>query len=210
MTLERLKTALSKIDSYYGRRDPEPERKARAEVYAYALRDVPDDVAMAALMRALTVCRYPSQLLVDWCAEIRKATSPPPDQLWNQTREAARLIGRDLDWAGYGGLLTSEGHVTPTQLRQRARERFSALPAAVQQWAGSPEELVSAVNRPAAELCQYVRPGFFRAMDTAAGEALALPGSGAQLERGEMQLAENHPRPLAPPKGEPRGRQHRD
>lgn len=185
MTLERLKTALSKIDSYYGRRDPEPERRTRAEVYAYTLRDVPDEVAMAALMRALTVCRYPSQLLVDWCAEIRKAGRPDPGPLWNRVREAARIIQQNLDWAGYGGLRTSEGRITPAQLHEQAQKEFAALPLAVQQWAGSPRELVCLMNRPDPELAQFVRPGFVRALEAASltppvGELAEETGTAAQ------------------------------
>ena len=75
MTVECLKNALALIENYFGRPLSTDERTARSQIYAAALKDIPDDVAAAALTKALTVCRYQNQLLVDWCAEIRKLQS---------------------------------------------------------------------------------------------------------------------------------------
>mgnify|MGYP000458882912 CR=1 FL=1 len=68
MTVECLKNALALIENYFGRPLSTDERTARSQIYAAALKDIPDDVAAAALTKALTVCRYQNQLLVDWCA----------------------------------------------------------------------------------------------------------------------------------------------
>lgn len=70
MTVECLKNALALIENYFGRPLSTDERTARSQIYAAALKDISDDVAAAALTKALTVCRYQNQLLVDWCAEM--------------------------------------------------------------------------------------------------------------------------------------------
>lgn len=170
MTVERLQTALDKIDEFYRLHLTDAERKTRTEVYAYTLKDIPDDAAMQALMRVFTNCRYPSQLLVDWCAEIRKtqaAAGPSLSQLWQQAQVAARQINQYLYWAQSGGLVTAEGKLSPTNLREQAKAVFEALPAAVRAWAGSPYELDAIMSQPYSKLSQYVRPGFERAMNAA-------------------------------------------
>ena len=99
MTVECLKNALALIENYFGRPLSTDERTARSQIYAAALKDIPDDVAAAALTKALTVCRYQNQLLVDWCAEIRKLQSagqPTANDLWTQAIVAARKIERFL------------------------------------------------------------------------------------------------------------------
>lgn len=171
MTVEKLRQLMELIDNYYGKPAELAERKARAQVYAYALKDVPDDVAAAALNRALTVCRYPSQLLVDWCAEIRRtqATSlPSAEELWQQTQKAAREIGQNLAWARSGGLLTSQGVKEPDELEEHAGAVFASLPLEVQAWAGTPQELVYQMERPLGEIVQYVRPSFCKAVQASA------------------------------------------
>ena len=170
MTAAKLKQLMELIDNYYGKPAALEERKARAQVYAYALKDIPDDIAAETLNRALTTCRYPSQLLVDWCAEIRKAQAaagPGLSQLWQQAQGAARQINQYLYWAQSGGLVTAEDKLSPADLREQAKAVFDALPAAVRVWAGSPYELDAIMNRPYSELSQYVRPGFERAMAAA-------------------------------------------
>ena len=100
MTVECLKNALALIENYFGRPLSTDERTARSQIYAAALKDIPDDVAAAALTKALTVCRYQNQLLVDWCAEIRKLQSagqPTANDLWTQAIVAARKIERTGD-----------------------------------------------------------------------------------------------------------------
>lgn len=171
MTVEKLRQLMELIDNYYSKPVELAERKARARVYAYALKDVPDDVAAAALNRALTVCRYPSQLLVDWCAEIRKAqTSAAPSvaELWADAQAAAREISQNLAWARSGGLLTSQGVKEPAELEEHAGAVFASLPLEVQEWAGTPQELVYQMERPLGEIVQYVRPSFCKAVQASA------------------------------------------
>ena len=91
--------ALALIENYFGRPLSTDERTARSQIYAAALKDIPDDVAAAALTKALTVCRYQNQLLVDWCAEIRKLQSagqPTANDLWTQAIVAAQLDDHQL------------------------------------------------------------------------------------------------------------------
>ena len=185
MTAEKLRQLMELIDNYYGKPAELAERKARAQVYAYALKDVPDDVAATALNRALTVCRYPSQLLVDWCAEIRKAqtsATPSAAELWADAQAAAREISQNLAWARSGGLLTSQGVRKPSDLLEHAKAVFAALPPAVQTWAGTPQELVYQMERPLGEIVQYVRPGFCKAVQ-ANIDAERLPLSSAAAPR---------------------------
>lgn len=191
MTTNRLEVALTKIEDYYGRKSTDQERQARAEVYAYALKDIPDEVAMPALMRALTVCRYPSQLLVDWCAEIKAASAqlaPSEGDLWQQVQKAARQIEQESYWAATGGLVTGSGKLTPMQLREHVWQVFRALPPAVQEWAGSPQELAAQMARPLAEITQFVRPSFSKAVKAAQPQALALQTAAPQLKPPRVEI----------------------
>lgn len=191
MTVECLKNALALIENYFGRPLSTDERTARSQIYAAALKDIPDDVAAAALTKALTVCRYQNQLLVDWCAEIRKLQSaalPSVNDLWTQAIVAARKIERNQYYATHGGLVTATGKLTAEDFRAENRSIFGALPAAVQEWAGSPADLSEIFSsRSSADLRQFVRPGFDRAVQDAPVESLqppALPGGAAPAQIG--------------------------
>lgn len=189
MTVECLKNALALIENYFGRPLSTDERTARSQIYAAALKDIPDDVAAEALTKALTVCRYQNQLLVDWCAEIRKLQSagqPTANDLWTQAIVAARKIERNQYYATHGGLVTATGKLTAEDFRAENRSIFGALPAAVREWAGSPAGLVDALDRSNADLLQYVKPGFVKAVDAAKDADRmppALPG-GAKAQIG--------------------------
>lgn len=65
MTGEKLKELMISIDNYFGKQLTTDERRARAEIYYAALKEIPDNVAARALVEALKVCRYQNQLLVD-------------------------------------------------------------------------------------------------------------------------------------------------
>lgn len=189
MTVECLKSSMLRIERYFGKELSTDERTARAEVYAAALKEIPDDVVSAALVKALTVCRYQNQLLVDWCAEIRKLQSaalPSVNDLWTQAIVAARKIERNQYYATHGGLVTPTGKLTGEDFKTRNAEIFATLPVAVQRWAGSPAELSTTFGRDSADLLQFVKPGFIRAVQDAPVENLkppALPG-GAKAQIG--------------------------
>lgn len=195
MTVERLQKALDKIDEFYRLHLTDAERKTRTEVYAYTLKDIPDEVAMQALMRAFTICRYPSQLMVDWCAEIRRtqaAALPSAEELWQQARTAAREIEQNLYWAHSGGLVTASGKLTPSDIMEHVKTVFDGLPAAVRAWAGSPQDLVSLMGRSYADLSQYIKPGFVRAVEAAQPDARtpALPPASPRLDAPRVDRAE--------------------
>ena len=189
MTVECLKSSMLRIERYFGKELSTDERTARAEVYAAALKEIPDDVVSAALVKALTVCRYQNQLLVDWCAEIRKLQSagqPTANDLWAQAATAARQITANLYYMTHGGLVTPTGKLTGEDFKTRNAEIFATLPVAVQRWAGSPAELSTTFGRDSADLLQFVKPGFIRAVQDAPVENLkppALPG-GAKAQIG--------------------------
>ena len=190
MTGEKLKELMISIDNYFGKQLTTDERRARAEIYYAALKEIPDNVAAQALVEALKVCRYQNQLLVDWCAEIRKQQAEQqisPNDLWNEAAAAARKIGANLYYMGHGGLVTPTGKLTGEDFKSRNAEIFAALPVAVQRWAGSPAELSTTFGRNSADLRQFVRPGFDRAVQDAPVESLqppALPGGAAPAQIG--------------------------
>lgn len=190
MTVECLKSSMLRIERYFGKELSTDERTARAEVYAAALKEIPDDVVSAALVKALTVCRYQNQLLVDWCAEIRKIQDvgrPTANDLWNDAAVAARKIEANLYYMHIGGLITADGKLNRDDLKRRNTEIFAALPVAVQRWAGSPAELSMTFGRDGADLLQFVKPGFVRAVSEAPIESLqppALPGGAAPAQIG--------------------------
>lgn len=189
MTVECLKNALALIENYFGRPLSTDERTARSQIYVAALKDIPDDMAAAALTKALTVCRYQNQLLVDWCEEIKKlqaTVKPSANDLWAQAATAARQITANLYYMTHGGLVTPTGKLTGEDFKTRNAEIFATLPVAVQRWAGSPAELSTTFGRDSADLLQFVKPGFIRAVQDAPVENLkppALPG-GAKAQIG--------------------------
>ena len=181
MTVECLKSSMLRIERYFGKELSTDERTARAEVYAAALKEIPDDVVSAALLKALT----------DWCAEIRKIQDigrPTANDLWNDAAVAARKIEANLYYMHIGGLITLDGKLNRDDLKRRNAEIFAALPVAVQRWAGSPEDLSDIFSsRSTADLRQFVRPGFDRTMQDAPVESLqspALPGGAAPAQIG--------------------------
>lgn len=92
----------------------------------------------------------------------------------------------NLYHARYGGIVTFDGKVTPSQLRDENRRLFGELPPAVQAWAGSPDDLADLFNRSQSDLLQFVKPGFDRAMKEASmntaikREREVLPGDVAR------------------------------
>lgn len=192
MTVECLKSSMLRIERYFGKELSTDERTARAEVYAAALKEIPDDVVSAALVKALTVCRYQNQLLVDWCAEIRKIQDvgrPTANDLWAQAAAAARKIEANLYYQTHGGFIAPDGRkLKGEDFKKENAKIFAALPMVVQRWAGSPADLSEIFSsRSSADLRQFVRPGFDRAVQDAPVESLqppALPGDAAPAQIG--------------------------
>lgn len=192
MTVECLKSSMLRIERYFGKELSTDERTARAEVYAAALKEIPDDVVSTALLKALTVCRYQNQLLVDWCAEIRKIQDigrPTANDLWAQAAAAARKIEANLYYQTHGGFIAPDGRkLKGEDFKKENVKIFAALPMVVQRWAGSPADLSEIFSsRSSADLRQFVRPGFDRAVQDAPVESLqppALPGDAAPAQIG--------------------------
>lgn len=189
MTDTKLRELLVVIDDHYGRARSLEERRADTQIYIRAFGTIPDEIVEKALYTAFTQCRFQNQLIVDWCAEIRKLQSagqPTANDLWTQAIVAARKIERNQYYATHGGLVTATGKLTAEDFRAENRSIFGALPAAVREWAGSPAGLVDALDRSNADLLQYVKPGFVKAVD-AAKDADRMPPalpSGAKAQIG--------------------------
>ena len=149
------------IDDHYGRIRSKEERMADTKIYIQAFGAIPDEIVEKALYTAFTQCRYQNQLIVDWCAEVKKllaAGLPSAKDLWAQAATAAKQITANLYYMTHGGLVTSEGKLTGENFKTRNAEIFAALPVAVQRWAGSPADLSEIFSsRSSADLRQFVR-----------------------------------------------------
>ena len=170
MTQKALIECLSTIDSHFGKQ-PSPEaRRAEIQVYISVLGNIPDEIALKALPAAFAVCRYQHQFIVDWSnasKELQAAALPSASESWAQTRRIAKRVQDNLYHARYGGIVTFDGKVTPSQLREENRKLFGELPPAIQAWAGSPDDLADLFNRSQSDLLQFVKPGFDRAIKEA-------------------------------------------
>lgn len=191
MTDKKLMELLVVIDDHYGRIRSKEERMADTKIYIQAFGAIPDEIVEKALYTAFTQCRYQNQLIVDWCAEVKKllaAGLPSANDLWNDAAVAARKIEANLYYMHIGGLITADGKLNRDDLKRRNAEIFAALPVAVQLWAGSPEDLSDIFSsRSTADLRQFVRPGFDRAVQDAPVESLqspALPGGAVPAQIG--------------------------
>lgn len=191
MTDKKLMELLVVIDDHYGRIRSKEERMADTKIYIQAFGAIPDEIVEKALYTAFTQCRYQNQLIVDWCAEVKKLLAsglPSANDLWAQAATAAKQITANLYYMTHGGLVTSEGKLTGENFKTRNAEIFAALPMVVQRWAGSPADLSEIFSsRSSADLRQFVRPGFDRAVQDAPVESLqppALPGDAAPAQIG--------------------------
>lgn len=196
MTDKKLLELMVEIDDHYGRIRSKEERKADFKLYIWAFGTISDEIVEKALYTALTQCRYQNQLVVDWCAEVKKllaAGLPSANDLWAQAATAARQITANLYYMTHGGLVTPTGKLTGEDFKARNAEIFAALPVAVQRWAGSPAELSMTFGRDSADLLAFVKPGFVRAVSEASVESLqppALPGGVAPAQIGGGGIAQ--------------------
>lgn len=112
---QKLMELLVVIDDHYGRIRSKEERMADTKIYIQAFGAIPDEIVEKALYTAFTQCRYQNQLIVDWCAEVKKllaAGLPSANDLWAQAATAAKQITANLYYMTHGGLVTSEGKLT--------------------------------------------------------------------------------------------------
>lgn len=191
MTDKKLKELLIVIDNRYGRVRSKEDRIIDLKTCVQAFGMVPDEIVEKALYAAFAKCRFPNQIIVDWCEEIKKlqaTVKPSANDLWAQAATAARQITANLYYMTHGGLVTPTGKLTGEDFKTRNAEIFATLPVAVQRWAGSPEDLSDIFSsRSTADLRQFVRPGFDRTVQDAPVESLqspALPGGAAPAQIG--------------------------
>ena len=191
MTDKKLMELLLVIDDHYGRIRSKEERMADTKIYIQAFGAIPDEIVEKALYTAFTQCRYQNQLIVDWCAEVKKllaAGLPSANDLWAQAAAAARKIEANLYYQTHGGFIALDGRkLKGEDFKKENAKIFAALPMVVQRWAGSPAELSMTFGRDGADLLQFVKPGFVRAVSEAPIESLqppALPGGAAPAQIG--------------------------
>ena len=131
MTQKALIECLSTIDSHFGKQ-PSPEaRRAEIQVYISVLGNIPDEIALKALPAAFAVCRYQHQFIVDWSnaiKELQAAALPSASESWAQTRRIAKRVQDNLYHARYGGIVTFDGKVTPSQLREETASFSESCP----------------------------------------------------------------------------------
>lgn len=112
MTDKKLLELLVVIDNHYGRIRSKDERRADTQIYIRAFGTIPDEIVEKALYTAFTQCRFQNQLIVDWCAEIKKllsAQQPSANDLWAQAAAAARKIEANLYYQTHGGFIAPDG-----------------------------------------------------------------------------------------------------
>ena len=193
MTKEKLIQCLSTIDAHFGKKQDAEARRAEMLVYTSVLGSVPDEIALKALPAAFAVCRYQHQFVVEWnnaIQELQAAALPSASETWMQTRRIAKRMQDNLYHARYGGIVTFDGKVTPSQLRDENRRLFGELPPAVQAWAGSPDDLADLFNRSQSDLLQFVKPGFDRAVKESSANTTVKRGQGILPEmQGEYSRA---------------------
>lgn len=196
MTDKKLKELLTVIDNRYGRVRSKEECIIEIKTCIQAFGMVSDEIVEKALYAAFARCRFPKQIIVDWNEEVQKlqaTTQPSANNLWAQAASAARKIEANLYYQTHGGLMTPTGKLTGEDFKARNAEIFAALPVAVQRWAGSPADLSEIFSsRSSADLLQFVKPGFVRAVSEAPVKSLqppALPGgvAPAQIGGGEIE-----------------------
>lgn len=192
MTDKKLKELLIVIDNRYGRVRSKEDRIIDFKTCVQAFGMVPDEIVEKALYAAFAKCRFPNQIIVDWCEEIKKlqaTVKPSANDLWAQAATAARQITANLYYMTHGGLVTPTGKLTGEDFKTRNAEIFATLPVAVQRWAGSPAELSTTFGRDSADLLQFVKPGFIRAVQDAPVENLKPPAlPAAQQHRLEVEM----------------------
>ena len=192
MTDTKLRELMADIDNHYGWNRSKEERKSDAKLYIRTFGAISDEIVETALYTALTKCRVQNQLIGDWSAEVKKllsAQQPSANDLWAQAAEAARKIEANLYYQTHGGFIAPDGRkLKGEDFKKENAKIFAALPMVVQRWAGSPADLSEIFgSRSSADLRQFVRPGFDRAVQDAPVESLqppALPGGAAPAQIG--------------------------
>ena len=136
MTDTKLRELLVVIDDHYGRARSLEERRADTQIYIRAFGTIPDEIVEKALYTAFTQCRFQNQLIVDWCAEIKKllsAQQPSANDLWAQAAAAARKIEANLYYQTHGGFIAPDGRkLKGEDFKKENAKIFAALPMVVQ------------------------------------------------------------------------------
>ena len=136
MTDTKLRELLVVIDDHYGRARSLEERWADTQIYIRAFGTIPDEIVEKALYTAFTQCRFQNQLIVDWCAEIKKllsAQQPSANDLWAQAAAAARKIEENLYYQTHGGFIAPDGRkLKGEDFKKENAKIFAALPMVVQ------------------------------------------------------------------------------
>ena len=177
MTDKKLKELLAVIDNRYGRVRSKEECIIEIKTCVQAFGMVPDEIVEKALYAAFAECRFPKQIIVDWHVEIKKlqaTVEPSANDLWAQAAAAARKIEANLYYQTHGGFIAPDGRkLKGEDFKKENAKIFAALPMVVQRWAGSPADLSEIFSsRSSADLRQFVRPGFDRAVQDAPVESL--------------------------------------
>ena len=199
MTDTKLRELLVVIDDHYGRARSLEERRADTQIYIRAFGTIPDEIVEKALYTAFTQCRFQNQLIVDWCAEIKKllsAQQPSANDLWAQAAAAARKIEANLYYQTHGGFIAPDGRkLKGEDFKKENAKIFAALPMVVQRWAGSPADLSEIFSsRSSADLRQFVRLGYKATVKDLALELvekaeLSIMGSGQGAKKKKQVFA---------------------
>lgn len=119
MTDKKLKELLIVIDNRYGRVRSKEDRIIDFKTCVQAFGMVPDEIVEKALYAAFAKCRFPNQIIVDWCEEIKKlqaTVKPSANDLW--------APGGDRRSADYGKPVLHDSRRAGNSYREAHRGGF--------------------------------------------------------------------------------------
>ena len=138
MTDKKLKELLIVIDNRYGRVRSKEDRIIDLKTCVQAFGMVPDEIVEKALYAAFAKCRFPNQIIVDWCAGNPQVAELPVQPYSKRPVDAggivaARKIERQTSTTCHPRR-AGDGHREADRRGlpgQRIASIFGALPAAV-------------------------------------------------------------------------------
>lgn len=172
MTRNEVKSMLATMETVYPgyfKNEADDAARQRIDFWAVALKNEPAQEVRDALIEASKICKFPPSPadIFEQLRARRVDALPGVAELWRSTSTAARKIRTNNERAASGGYIDAAGKHSPSDLRAENQAIFNALPDAVKEWAGGPNELASMFDREDGDLMTYVYPGFKKAIEAA-------------------------------------------
>ena len=132
--------SIKTIYPYYAK---DTDVESLVKTWGMLLRDVPDEVADAALYRALRVCKMPPTPadLIEQIQAMQAANAPSAEELWVVYHKALREVMRLIPQFTYT-YVDASGRSQGQQARDKVDVIWAGLPEAVQRYLSSKGELI--------------------------------------------------------------------